>query len=52
MNLPPEDAVCIEEKCNRDATCERVTGVNDLAIDEDGFCWETEWVCYEHQSAA
>lgn len=44
----PADAVCIEDGCRNDATCERLAGLVPVSIDADPFCWMTELVCPLH----
>jgi len=40
--------ICIEDDCGLVATAERLTGIIDAPIDDDGFCEVVELVCLIH----
>lgn len=45
----PSIEVCWEDACKREAVEEKLVGVSNRAVDEDGFCWTVVRVCKKHK---
>lgn len=51
MDAPVWDGetFCTVDGCHAPAMFDRLVGIVDLAVDDDGFCWYVDKVCVNHR---